>query len=307
MRRPTPCTSTNHGFKADSYTLSASGAWPTTSYDATCTTPLTTTPTVAAGRLDDVCVKVDVPAGAANDADEHEHRHRDLGRQTRRSSATRDAHDDRRRGRHPARRRRHQRPDVAAVLQGRADGGRRRLQHWDLAADPNLPRRYLKAHKNVVWFTGNSYPARSRPYEAELKAFLDGGGRLFMSGQDILDQAAGHHARSCTTTCTSTGTAPRPRTTRRPRPSRRRRQPGHRRPHIGTVPLDHTVLGAKFEDQITPIGTALRAFTDDTAETDALTYGGTYKVVFLAFPFEAYGTAADKADLMTRVFSFFGP
>ena len=30
-----------------------------------------------------------------------------------------------------------------------------------------------------------------RPYEAELKAFLDGGGRLFMSGQDILDQAAG--------------------------------------------------------------------------------------------------------------------
>ena len=63
------------------------------------------------------------------------------------------------------------------------------------------------------------------------------------------------------------------------------------------MPIDHSVLGATFEDRITPNGTASAAFTDDTAEADALTYGGTYKVVFLAFPLEAYGTAADKADL----------
>jgi hypothetical protein len=30
-------------------------------------------------------------------------------------------------------------------------------------------------------------------------------------------------------------------------------------------------------------------------------------VVFLAFPLEAYGSAADKADLATRIFAFFGP
>ena len=42
-----------------------------------------------------------------------------------------------------------------------------------------------------MWFTGNTYPGPITPYESELKAFLDGGGRLFMSGQDILDQAAG--------------------------------------------------------------------------------------------------------------------
>jgi hypothetical protein len=29
--------------------------------------------------------------------------------------------------------------------------------------------------------------------------------------------------------------------------------------------------------------------------------------VFLAFPVEAYGTAAQRADLMTRVVGFFGP
>ena len=30
---------------------------------------------------------------------------------------------------------------------------------WDLNADPNLPQGYLTAHKHVVWFTGNTYPA----------------------------------------------------------------------------------------------------------------------------------------------------
>ncbi len=72
------------------------------------------------------------------------------------------------------------------------------------------------------------------------------------------------------------------------------------------MPLDHSVLGAAFEDQITPIAPATAAFTDDSAETDALTSRTpTYKVVFLAFPFEAYGDAAAKSDLVTRVMNFF--
>ena len=49
----------------------------------------------------------------------------------------------------------------------------------------------MKAHKDIVWFTGQSYPDPLGPYEDNLAAFLDNGGRLFMSGQDILDQAAG--------------------------------------------------------------------------------------------------------------------
>jgi hypothetical protein len=76
---------------------------------------------------------------------------------------------------------------------------------------------------------------------------------------------------------------------------------------IGAVPLDHTVLNATFEDRITPNGGAMPAFTDHSGATDALSFSGTYKVVFLAFPFEAYGTAAQKADLITRTFTFFGP
>ena len=82
-------------------------------------------------------------------------------------------------------------PDVAAVLQGGAHGANVSFSTGTSRPTRDLPQAYLTAHKNVVWFTGNSYPAPITPYEGELKAFLDGGGRLLMSGQDILDQAAG--------------------------------------------------------------------------------------------------------------------
>ena len=35
---------------------------------------------------------------------------------------------------------------------------------------------------------------------------------------------------------------------------------------IGAVPLDHSVLNAAYEDQITPIAPADAAFTDDSAD-----------------------------------------
>lgn len=76
---------------------------------------------------------------------------------------------------------------------------------------------------------------------------------------------------------------------------------------IGTVPLDLSVLdGANFSDRITPISPAVPAFTDDSTAPDALSVDtGTYRVVFLAFPFEEYGTAGQKADLITRVKAYF--
>ena len=77
---------------------------------------------------------------------------------------------------------------------------------------------------------------------------------------------------------------------------------------IGTVPLDLTVLdGAQYSDQVTPIAPGTPAFTDDSAAPNGLTVDtGTYKVVFLAFPFEEFGTPTQKADLMKKVFTFFG-
>jgi hypothetical protein len=208
-------------------------------------------------------------------------------------------------------------PDVQSYYSTALTANSVSFATWDLATNPTLPQGYLLAHKHVFWFTGNSYPGPLLPYESELKAFLDGGGHLFVSGQDLLDQAAGttpfvhdylhitwdgSEAQNDKLTHTVTPVATNPVTGS----------------IVGPVTLDLSVNNASFMDEITPNGGALAAFMDDgVAQTDAhgvpqpqpdaLTFAGTYKVVFLAFPFEEYGTAAQKADLVGRVMTFFGP
>ena len=62
----------NVGFSADSYTVGVAGnSFTTTVLDATCTTPLATTPTVASGATTDVCVRVAVPSAATDGTTDH--------------------------------------------------------------------------------------------------------------------------------------------------------------------------------------------------------------------------------------------
>ncbi|HET7449009.1 MAG TPA: hypothetical protein VFJ78_00295 [Gaiellaceae bacterium] len=294
----------NRGFNADKYGLSATSGWATSFYDSTCTTPLATTATIAAGGSVAVCAKVAVPAAAANAATNTATlTATSVGSPGVSASATVTTiavavdtllvdNDD-------------NNPDVQASYKAALTAAGVPFSTWDLGTDKNLPTNYVKAFKNVVWFTGNSYPGPITPYEATLKAFLDGGGRLLMSGQDLLDQAAGttafvhdylhvtwdgSEAQNDKATTAVHGVAGSPVSN-----------------GIGAVPIDHSVLGAAFEDRITPNGGALSAFTDDSGAADALTYSGTYKVVFLAFPLESYGTAADRGNLVTRTMTFFGP
>ena len=293
----------NLGYTADSYNLTASSSYATTFYDASCTTPQATTPTVASGDSTTVCAKVAVPAAAANDA-------RVTGTVTATSAGSPSVNaagtlttiavavdtllvdnDD-------------NAPDVQAYYTTALNANGIAHSTWDLKIDKVLPPNYTKAFKNIVWFTGNSYPGPITPYEAVLKGALDNGSRLFMSGQDLLDQAAGSTAfvhdylhvtwndalQNDKATVSVHSVAGNPVTD-----------------GIGTIALDHSVLGAAFEDRITPNGTALAAFTDDSGEPDALTYSGTYKVVFLAFGLESYGSASDKASLIAKTMTFFGP
>jgi len=197
-------------------------------------------------------------------------------------------------------------PDVQSYYSAALTGASVEFNTWDLEKHRTLPADFLAAYKNVVWFTGNSYPGPITPYEGELATFLDAGGRLLMSGQDILDQQAGQTAfvhdylhidwdgsetQNDKATAAVHGVTGNPVTD-----------------GIGAIPLDHSILGAAFEDQVTPIAPATAAFTDDTNATDGLNVDtGTYKVIFVAFPLEAYGTAADKATFMTKAFAYFGP
>jgi hypothetical protein len=201
-------------------------------------------------------------------------------------------------------------PNVESYYQAALTGAGASFSYWDLGANTHLPLNYLKAFKNVVWFTGNTYPGPLLPYESELQAYLDNGGHLLVSGQDILDQAAGttdfvanylhitwdgsekqnDQATANVHGVVSTVTAP------------------SLTNGIGVVALDHNVLSAPFEDQITPNGGAIAIFTDDSGQPDALSFRGAtapYRVVFLAFPLEEYGSATDKSDLITRVITFF--
>jgi predicted alpha-1,2-mannosidase len=290
---------TNSGYQADSYAVASSSTWTASVYAAGCTTPLSTTATVQPGDSVDLCVRVDVPTGASN---------ADTSGTTLTATSTADSSVsasttlttiavsvdtlvvDQDLGA----------PDVESYYENALTTA---YSYWDLSADPVLPASMLTAHKKVIWFTGNTYPGPITAYESELAAFLDGGGRLFMSGQDILDQSAGttafvhdylhinwdgSEAQNDKPTADVHGVAGNEVTN-----------------GIGTVALDHSVLGASYEDQVTPISPATPAFTDDTSAPDALTVAaGAYKVVFLGFPFEAYGSAADRADLMGRVLTY---
>jgi predicted alpha-1,2-mannosidase len=293
---------TNAGYLADSYSISSSSTWTAHAYDPSCTTPIGATATVQPGGSLDLCVKVSVPASAANGTTSDT---TITAMSTTDSSVSATAKlttiavsvdtlvvDGDMGG-----------PNVESYYENALTANGVPYSYWDLSADPALPLSMLTAHKNVVWFTGNAYPGPITPYESELAAFLDSGGRLFMSGHDILDQSAGttpfvhnylhinwdgSETQNDKPTANVHGVAGNAVTN-----------------GIGAIPLDHTVLGAGFEDQITPITPATPAFTDDTSAPDALTVAaGAYKLVFLAFPFEAYGTATDKADLMNRVLAY---
>lgn len=302
-------TLTDLGFKSDSYTMSSSGGtFPVSFLDATCSTPLIATMTVAPGGTTGVCVKVDVPAGAADSTVNTATVKATSGGSASASGSatvktiavavnTLVVDDDSFVPSSSAN------VDVNKFYTDALTANGTAFQLWDLGADKHLPLNYMESFRAIVWFTGNSFPAPLGPYEGELKAFLDGGGSLFLSGQDLLDQAAGttpfvanylhvtwdgSERQNDQLTRHVTGVS------------------GTLAAPVGTVPIDDTVLQNDFMDQVTPNGGATGIFTDDAGQFDGLSFSGTFKVVFLAFPFEEYGTAAQKADLVKRVFAFFG-
>jgi hypothetical protein len=292
----------NLGYRTDSYNLSSTtAAFGVSFYDSTCTSPQTSTPSLIAGASKDVCVKVSVPSGTADGTSETAAvTATSVGSPTVHGSAnittiavtvdTLLVDED------------GNAPDVRSYYATALSDAGVAFDVWDLNAKPTLPIKYMEAFKHIVWFTGNSYPGPIQPYERNLTAYLNNGGHLLMSGQDILDQAAGttvfvqtylhiewdgSETQNDKETANVHGVA------------------GSLTDGIGAVPLDHSVLNAAFEDQITPNDGASQIFTDDTGAADALSFSGTYKVVFLAFPLEAYGTAAQKADVVNRVMTFF--
>ena len=290
----------NLGFQTDHYNLSSTGGtFPVTFFDPTCTTAIASTPNITAGGTFNVCVRVTPPTSATDGTSSTSTvTATSAGSPSVSGSASittiavtvdtllvdEDGNS----------------PDTKSFYDAALTGAGVAHDVWDLNAKPDLPVKYMEAFKNIVWFTGNTYPGPILPYERSLTAYLDNGGHLLLSGQDLLDQGAGttdfvrnylhvdwdgSEAQNDKATTAFHGV------------------PGSLTDGIGAVTRD-PVLGAPFMDELT-LNAGDPIFTDDAGQTDGMSYAGTYKVVFLAFGFEEYGTSAQKSDFITRVFTFF--
>jgi uncharacterized repeat protein (TIGR01451 family) len=313
-------TLTNLGFNADSYKLSSTGGtWEVKYLDSTCTTELAaaTTANVPSGDSTQICVRVAIPGTAADAATNNlTVTATSVGSASVTASgaiktiavnvATLLVDNDTNLDTHGAPF--NSQPTYVTALNAAGVPH----QVWDLATDDNLPLNYLKAFDNVVWFTGAAWPQPLAPNEAKLTAYLDAGNNLFLSGQDILDQSGGttdfaHDYLHVDWDGTE---------------AQNDKDATLIKPVAGTITDGLAdaelppVLGDNFENRITPNGPAGTIFTDETTgpdnkrglsvtDTSAAT-SSSYKVVFLPFAFEAYGTADQKKQLVQRVMGYFG-
>lgn len=300
----------NLGYEADSYKINTSGnSFTTQVFAADCATPLTDTSVLSPGAVEWICVNVAVPGGASDGT-------QDTVSIVAKSNANGQVKDtatittiavtdnillldaD------------GNIPNTRAYYTTALDSYGQPYNVWDLNANPVIPQNYLNAHATAIFYTGNVWPQPMTPYETNFAAYLDNGGNLFITGQDILDQNGGtssfvhdylkidwdgSEAQNDKGYEEVDGVGGNPVTG-----------------SFGNIALDLGILGNGFNNWITPIAPAEVAFTtDDTGgegtQNTALTYdAGTYKVMFMAFAFEEFGSASDKATLMANVLDWFG-
>lgn len=294
----------NRGYNNDAFDLSAAGnQWSTRMWDEQLANPLPRTKLLRPGARQTFAARVSIPAAATNGTtDEASVTAQSTGAPSVRAAAKVKTiavteqillvdQDN-------------QGPDVLSYYIDAITRTGHTANIWDLRTDPTLPPRYERAHSTIVWQTGNTTSPLTA-HAADLAKFLDGGGRLFLSGWDAFDGSAGNtdfvrdylhvdwdndrdndipmtHVTAVVTNTVTAG--------------------------MGTLPVDTTVLGgAQFSDELELIPPAQPAFRDDRGRPDALTVqDGRYRVVYLAFPFEGLGTEADRTELMRRVLGWLG-
>ncbi len=294
----------NLGYLQDTFSLTSSGAtFPTEIRDAACANVISQTDPLAAGATQDICVHVTIPTNAANGdkstATITATSQNDSSVKATATVATQAVVADILLVENDNTGTTTIAPYTAAL-----DAYGKPYDVWSVTDDPELPPNFLNAHPYTVWFTGGAWPEPLTPYgDSLLGPYLDQGGHLFVNGQDLLDQNGGttnfvhdylHVDWDGTESQNDISTTQVHSVSGNPVTD-----------GIGSVDLG--VIVGEYMDQVTPIAPAEAAFRDDSEEPDAVTVDtGSYKVVFLAFPFETYGNATQRADLMSRVLNWFG-
>ncbi len=197
------------------------------------------------------------------------------------------------------------RPDVRSYYTATLDGLGISYQVWDIVSRGDPVAEDLLGHWIVAWWTGNSERALSSANEAVAQAYLATRGHLFLSSQDYLSSTP------------STELA-------------------RRYLHVGWYEVD-TMEGDPVGNGGDPIGQGLGPFLlvpptgwSDDLRTDSVSHdhsggasspfrwqasglnnstdydGGSFKTVFLAWPFEGLAGPAARRSVMARVSDFFG-
>ncbi len=156
----------------------------------------------------------------------------------------------------------------------------------------------LQAHQVVIWFTGNDYSTTLTTADiTNLTTYLNGGGKLFLTGQDIgydinTDAFFANYLRATyvaddTNVTTLTG-------------------------YDIMAGADITITGGDgASNQTYPsaigLGTGAVGLYDYTGTTytwGALRYEGTYRLVYFAFGFEGISAAATRATVLGKVLTW---
>jgi hypothetical protein len=167
----------------------------------------------------------------------------------------------------------------------------------------------LNDYDVVIWFTGASEPAITPEDVAALTAYLDSGGDLIISGQDIASDLQGSdflsnylHAEFVTDSSADIWMKP---------------APGD--PIMGNLQLLSLVSGKygadnqDSPDEIRALAGATPVLTYfNSGQTAALRYMNGYRVVYFAFGFESFvnfynvaGALDMRADILQRIFDWF--
>jgi hypothetical protein len=166
----------------------------------------------------------------------------------------------------------------------------------------------LAAYPVVVWYTGNdSLTTLTNADTTALKAFLNGGGKLFLCSKQLGQQlgSTGFYADYLHASYIANNAGQ----------LFVRGVPGN---PIGVSAGDTLALAgapgagnSASSDRLAPINGADSAFVyRTTGGAGAVTYGGTYKLVYFGFPFEAMAGSVtryrQRAEIMRRIMEWFG-
>lgn len=181
---------------------------------------------------------------------------------------------------------------------------------WDRAGEP-LVLSEVSGYDAMVWWTGLANPSFNGNDRTLIGGYLDGGGNLFATGQDLgfsmCDIGSSYYSAAAEAWY----------------------QQYLHATYVGDDTDDLTLVGVasdpisdgmslnisggdgannqEFPDEVDPIEPAKTFFYYNTNIDGAVRYDpGTYKTAYLAFGFEAISTPANRELLMQRVMDWFG-